>query len=447
MTADAEVKSLPWAPEAEQALLGSLLVDPDALLRIADSRLQPEDLFDLRHRLILTAIRDMAGRRLPADVVSVFEFLRDRQQDEHAGGLAYINALSTCVASSTNVSRYADVVIDKARRRAILAALDRAGSIANSPGEVGEVLDRVESLVAGLRQDRGRTTFRRAGELFTERAAHWEGLQAGTALPGVSTGLPVLDSVLSGGCHPGHVITIGARPSVGKTSLAAQIAGYVAMQGGPTLIISAEMPGAELIDRSAANLTGVPLERFKTGGFREGDWGLVSDATESMLHAPLYVEERAGVTMLDIRSSARRVVQAHGRIALIVVDYLQLLQTPGNFTTRHHAIESLSRGMKVLAKELGATVLLLAQLNRASTDDEPELHHLKESGAIEEDADAVLLLHALGPAPEGGLLVLVKVAKNRHGRRGRFGFAFDGSTQRWQGSAGDVRRQRGGSAT
>ncbi len=150
--------------------------------------------------------------------------------------------------------------------------------------------------------------------------------------------------------------------------------------------------------------------------------------------------------MLEIRAKARQVQQQCGGLALVVVDYLQLAASAGAFDKRHHQIEAISRGMKALAKELGTTVLLLSQLTRESERDEPELFHLKESGAIEEDADTVILLHALGQAPEGGMLVLAKVAKNRQGQRGRLALAFDGETQHWQSSAGDVSRARAGKA-
>ncbi len=155
---------------------------------------------------------------------------------------------------------------------------------------------------------------------------------------------------------------------------------------------------------------------------------------------PLFIDDQPALSLLDIRGKARQVQQQASGLALVVVDYLQLAASTGAFDKRHHQIESISRGMKALAKELGTTVLLLSQLTRESEKDEPELAHLKESGAIEEDADTVILLHALGPSHEGGLLVLAKVAKNRQGPRGRLALSFDGETQRWQASESNVSR-------
>ncbi len=445
MNAPLDAIVLPWAPEAEQALLGSLLCDPDALLRIADRRLQPSHLFDHRHRLILAAITALHAARQPVDVVTVFEHLRDRGQAEDAGGLPYLNDLAGSVPSASSVGRYADLVLDKAQRRAMVAASDQARELAARPGDTGEALDRIEALFAGLRSAGGASTIRSASDLLLQRTAHWTALQAGDVQPGIPTGIGPLDACLGGGIKPGRNVVLAARPGAGKTSLAWQIATRVAGQGHPVLFLSMEMQAGELIDRAAPNLAGVPLDRLTTGSFKDADWSRIVDATEEAASLPLYVDDQPALSLLDIRAKARQVQQQHKGLALLVVDYLQLAASASSSASRHHQIEAISRGMKALAKELGITVLLLSQLTRESEQDEPELRHLKESGAIEEDADAVLLLHAMGEAPEGGLLVLCKVAKNRHGRRGRFGLAFDGTTQRWQVSSGDVAR-RGGTA-
>lgn len=435
---------LPWAPEAEQSLLGALLIDPDALLRITDRRLRPEHLYDARHRHILAAINTLHAAREPIDIVTVADALRDRGADEAAGGLAYLNALAQAVPSTRNVARYADTVIDKALRRSIVDAAQQAIELARSPGETADVLDRIETLFAVLRQPQGTKSLRRIGDLITDRLGHWERLAAGAEAAGLSTGFRTLDDALGGGLKPGRNIVVAGRPGSGKSSLAWHLAATVAQQGRPALVFSMEMPSADVADRAVASLGGIGLARLVGGRLEQQDWATLAEVCDAAACMPLYVDEQPSLTLLDIRDRARRVWRECGDLAMIVVDYVQLAAASTGFSNRHHQIEAISRGMKVLAKELNTTVLTLSQLTRESERDEPELWHLKESGAIEEDADAVVLLHALGQAPEGGMLVLAKVAKNRQGKRGRFGLAFDGSTQRWQQSRGDVSRQQHG---
>jgi replicative DNA helicase len=239
------------------------------------------------------------------------------------------------------------------------------------------------------------------------------------------------------------VIVLAARPSVGKTSLATQILLHVAGQNQRGLMLSQEMTAGELTDRATAHLGAVRMDRLASGQLETEDWSRISEAAERARRLPVSIDDQPALSLLDIRSKARQ-AQRRGGLALIVVDYLQLCSSAGGTEKRHHQIEQISRGIKALAKELGVCVLLLSQLNRASEGDEPELHHLKESGAIEEDADAVILLHPMGSEADGGLLVLAKVAKNRGGRRGRIALSFDGRTQRWTKSVGDVSPRRVG---
>ena len=190
-----------------------------------------------------------------------------------------------------------------------------------------------------------------------------------------------------------------------------------------------------------ANLAGIGLEQIAHGRLVVEDWRQVVDVAERVGHFPMYIDDAPAQTMLDIRAKARQVKRLPAGLALVIVDYLQLCSSASGFDKRHHQIEQISRGMKTLAKELEVAVLVLSQLNRESEADEPELRHLKESGAIEEDADVVLLLHPLGKEPDGRSLILAKIPKNRQGRRGRLGLAFEGATQRWEVSQSDVRKR------
>lgn len=442
MNARVELSPLPWSPEAEQSVLGAVLIAPDALLVLAERRLQAAHFFDARNRDIWSAVEGMAAARQPVDVVTVFERLQSLGRAETCGGLAYLNGLAECVTSAANVARHADIVIGKATRRAIVEAAGRVHDMANEPGDEDAVLDRVLSLFGGIQRSRAASVPRALGDLVRARLDHWQSLEAGDVSPGTPTGLDSLDEALGGGLKPGRVVVLAARPSVGKTSLAQQIGIQVARQGRPVLMLSQEMPAGDLVDRAVSNLAGVALDRLGTGRLQGDDWARITEGVDAATRLPFFVDDEPGLTLMAIRAKARRVQQQHG-LALLVVDYLQLCVSSGAFDKRHHQIEQISRGLKTLAKELDCCVIVLSQLNRGGAEDEPELQHLKESGAIEEDADVVLMLHPMAREPDGGLLVLAKIPKNRQGRRGRLGLLFYGPTQNWQTSSADVSSRRG----
>jgi len=442
MNARLDPAALPWSSEAEQSVLGALMQDPAAALRIADRQLQAGHFFDQRHAVIWTAVADLVARHQPVDVVTVFERLQAQHRDEAAGGLPYLNALAQSVPSAAHIGRHADIVLEKALRRAIVDAAGQAQEIAQRPGDADEALDQVAALFVGLKRTRVRGSPRRLAELAAQRIEHWQALGDGSTEPGTPTGLEAIDAALGGGVKPGKVIVVAARPSVGKTSLACQIGMNIGAVCKAVLILSQEMPAGDLTDRAAANLGGIPLDRLTTGRFADGDAALLAEAADAMSRLPVYVDDQPALTLLDIRAKVRQ-VQQHEALVLVIVDYLQLCAPGGNAQHRHHQIEAISRGLKTLAKEAGLCVMVLSQLNRASEADEPELHHLKESGAIEEDADTVILLHPWGNEIGGSMTVLAKVPKNRQGRRGRLALSFDGRLQRWASSVADVSRRRG----
>ena len=438
MNARVDCSALPWSAEAEHAVLGGLMIDADAMLRIADRHLQAGHFFDGRHREIFAAITDLSARRHPADVVTVFEHLQGRGAAEGSADLGYLNAMAQSVPSASNIGRYTDIVLDKAMRRAIVAPADLAQELAHEPGEADALLDRVASLFAGIQRTRAAAAPKRLDELLGARIDHWQSLADGETAPGIPTGLDNLDEALAGGLKPGKVLVLAARPSVGKTSLAGQIGLNVAGLGHTVLMLSQEMQAGDLVDRTIANLGRIRLDGLVTGQMENDEWTRITEATEVAARLPFFIDDQPALTILDIRSKARQVKQRAG-LALVIVDYLQLCSSSGGFDKRHHQIEQISRGMKQLAKELGVCVLLLSQLVRAD-DREPELDHLKESGAIEEDADTVILLHPMGVEDDGAQLILAKVPKNRQGRRGRLALTLAGKTQRWEMSMSNVSR-------
>lgn len=440
-----DTPELPWSCEAEQSVLGGMLIDNSALLRMADAPLRTDHFFDANHRTIWSTMLEMSARQLPIDVVTLFDRLNSYGRAEECGGLSYLNALAQSVPSASNIRRYAEIVRERALQRDIIATADRAMTIARQPGgDAASKLDKVATLFSQIDRPTARSAPQRLADLMTARLEHWQALGEGETTSGIPTGLTNLDWALAGGLKPGKVIVLAARPSVGKTSFAQQIGLTVAAAGNTVLMLSQEMPAGELVDRVMANMGGVNLEHITTGKFVEADWTAISAAADDAGRLPFFVDDQPALTLLDIRAKARQVQQRNG-LALLIVDYLQLCASSSPFEKRHHQIEQISRGLKQLAKELDLCVLALSQLSRQATrrdDGEPELDDLKESGAIEEDADTVILLHPMSNQGDGSLLILAKLAKNRSGRRGRLALQFTGKTQRWVASKGDVSRRR-----
>lgn len=443
MSSRVDPSTLPWSPEAEQAILGAVLLSPDVVLDLADRRLQASHFFDLRHRAIWAAIEALTAARMPVDVVMLHERLSSAGNEELCGGMEYLSALLQGAPGTANVCRYADIVLEKAIRRAIVDAANRAQDIASEPGTAAEVLDRVQTLFGTIQMTRAGGGPRSLGELLPSRIEHWQALEAGDATPGISTGLDRLDEALGGGIKRSKVIVLAARPSVGKSSFAQQVGLQVASQGHSVLMLSQEMPAADLVDRAVANLARVPLDRLVNGHFRDDDWARIADGADTASRLPFYIDDQAGLTLNEVRAKARRMQQQHG-LTLLIVDYLQLCASTAAGDTRHHQIEVISRGLKTLSRELECCVMLLSQLNRSAAEGEPEAHHLKESGSIEEDADVVMLMHPLGRDEAGGTQVLLKLPKNRQGRRGRFGLLMQGPLQHWSCGSFDVSSKRGG---
>lgn len=432
---------IPASPEAEQSVLGGALLDPTAIVRIAHLNLAPGHFHHHQHSAIWAAILDLEGRRQPVDVITVFERMKDTGQAEACGGLSYLNDLAQSVASAANIARYAAIVIEKATLRAGLDAVDQARTILLEPdGSPADKLDRAAALFSPIQQAGHKPEARRLGELIADRIDHWQGLENGDVVAGITTGLSLLNQALGGGLKGGKFIVLAARPGVGKTSLATQVAEACAGSGTPVLILSQEMPAADLADRAVANLGRVDLGALVSGRFGDEDWKRIADAADSAAELPLYVDDAPSLNLLQIKSKARLMKRRHG-LGLLVVDYLQLCAGMSSRDNRNAQIEEISRGLKALAKELDITVLALAQLNRGSTQrDEPDLADLRDSGAIEQDADTVLFLHPKAELGEGAVLVAAILAKNRQGKRGRIALEFHGATQRWVESSADVSR-------
>lgn len=432
---------IPWSVEAEQSVLGAMLLDNAAWEQVADL-IDSRSFFEGRHRAIFDAMGGLIVANKTADVISVHDRLQAARKDEEVGGLAYLVALEQGVASARNARRHAEIVRDKALHRALIAATVEAAAIAREEAPAGRKADRIVTMFDELQRDQVVHKPRAASELIVARIDHYGDQAEGRVPIGARTGLNDLDAALNGGLQPGRVYVLAARPSIGKTSLALQIGAYRARSGDGVLVLSQEMPAEECVDRNVCNLGGVDYGRMQRGQMTEADWTGVCEATDLIAKLPLWIDDQPALTLADIRAKAMS-VRRNG-LKLLIIDYLQLCDgsNPGaRGVTRNTEIEEISRGIKTLAKQLRISVLLLSQLNRAvetRATPEPNLGDLRDSGAIEQDADCVLFLWPVRTFTESRILAIT-VAKNRQGQNGqRFALEFRGQYQRWHDSEADI---------
>ena len=419
--------------ESEQSVIGGLLLqDQEAIDRIG--ALRPAHFFTEAHRVIFSAILAMSAENQPIDVITVAERLDAAGQSERAGGLVYLGQLAQNTPSSKSIRRYADIVVGKAMERSLVAAADEIRCAAMGVGTTREKLSQAQAAVMAITESvepRSPQTIRdvltRSVGLLQKRG---EGGESGLA-----TGFSDLDSRLTGGMRPGNLIIVAGRPAMGKTAFAVDVAMRVAMERHPALILSMEMGDTELADRLIANAGRVALSAVLAGDM-EGDNGDRIMTAVSKLHdLPLIIDEQGGLTMFDVASKARSVKRKHG-LSLMVVDYLQLMSGDGD--TRNSQIEQITRGMKSLAKELQIPIVLLSQLSRKCeerTNRRPIPSDLRESGAIEQDADVILMVYrdeVYSPdSPDKGTAELI-VAKNRQGAIGTVRLAYIGDQTRFE---------------
>ena len=445
---DEPVGMLPWSIEAESSVISALLLNNESWDRVGDI-LTEADFYRTEHRAIFSAIAQLISASKPADVVTVFEHLERAGEAMKAGGLAYINELAQYVPSAANVRRYAEIVAERSMMRRLMAAADKAREIATETGLTAtERLDRCQNEFQQLATIRGKKEPRPVMDFAMVMLDRIQALADGEAQPGIRTGIPSLDRLLGGGLKPGKQVVLAARPSVGKSALAMEFAYAVADQGFGAGFLSQEMEAVELTERLSARMGLIELDGFSTGKLSDGEWSSLTDVVERLNGFPLHIDDQAGLTLGEIQSKARKLKREHD-IKLLVLDYLQLCSSADAKASRHHQVEPISRGLKVLAKQLGLTTVILSQLNREvekRVGGRPTLADLKESGAIEEDADVVILLSLDGQRSNGDFVVHAEVAKNRGGKKGFVKLAFSGRHQRFVETASDSHEFQGGNA-
>lgn len=421
----------PQNTEAEQCLLGCLMLDKDAIVKIVDS-IKPDDFYKGSHQDIYQAMADLFGKSEPIDILSVSARLKERNKLSDIGGSEYLTSLINTVPTATHVANYAKIVRQKKILRDLISASEEIGlSAFNESEDVDELLDKAEKTVFGIGQRSLTQSFLPIKDILADTFERLDELSkyAGK-LRGVPTGFADLDKIL-GGLQKSDLVILAARPSMGKTSLALDIARNVAvLENQPVGLFSLEMSKDQLADRLLAGLANINMWNLRNGRLTQDDYSRLQHAMGSLSDAPLYIDDAGSVNVLQMRAMARR-LQANKGLSLIVIDYLQLMEPMNRFASPVQQVTENSRALKLLAKELNVPVLVLSQLSRAVESRVPQiprLADLRESGAIEQDADVVLMIYREDKYNENSLqknIAKVLVEKHRNGPTGGIDLYFD----------------------
>jgi replicative DNA helicase len=428
----------PQNVEAEQSVLGGMLISKDAIADVIEV-LRPGDFYRPAHQVIYEAAVDLYGRGEPVDQITVAAELTRQGAMQRAGGAAYLIDLAGFVPTAASAGYYAKIVAEQAILRRLVEAGTRIAQLgyAGGGGDVDDIVDRAQQAIFDVTERRTSEDYIRLEDVMQPTLDEIEAIGSrGGALHGVPTGFKDLDA-LTNGLHPGQLVIVAARPAIGKSTLALDMARAAAIgHDQAAVLFSLEMSKHEITVRLLSAEARVPLQNMRTGRMTDDDWSRLARRMGEVAAAPLFIDDSANLTMAEIRAKARRLRQRH-HLRLVVVDYLQLMAAPRRVENRQQEVSEISRSMKLLAKELDVPVVVLSQLNRgpeARADRKPQLSDLRESGAIEQDADLVILLYRedahdkeSARAGEADLIV----AKHRNGPTSVVTVAFQGHYSRF----------------
>jgi replicative DNA helicase len=432
----AQLRIPPHSLEAESSVLGGLLLDNSAWDRVGDL-VTDSDFYRYEHRLVFAAVAALINSSRPADVITVFEHLQSLGKADEVGGLAYLNSLAQYVPSASNIRRYGEIVRERAILRKLVTASDEIATTAFSPKgrPVAQILDEAEQKIFHIGEEGSRMKqgFQSMNSLVVELLDRVEEMsQNPNDITGVPTGFHDFDRMTSG-MQPGDLIVLAARPSMGKTALAINIAENVAVQEGlPVAVFSMEMGASQLAVRIVGSIGRIDQGHLRTGKLSDDEWPRLTEAIEKLRNVSLHIDETPGLTPSELRANARRLSRQCGKLGLIVVDYLQLMSGSSSDGSDNRATElgEISRGLKMLAKELQCPVIALSQLNRSveqRTDKRPMMSDLRESGAIEQDADVIMFIYRDDyynkDSKEPGVAEVI-IGKQRNGPTGTIKLAF-----------------------
>ena len=444
-----EIKLPPHSVEAEQSVLGGLLLESSALDKIADL-INDSDFYRKEHRLIYQQIVRLSELAKPIDVITVAEALEIAGKLNEVGGLSYLGGLAQNVPSAANVRRYGEIVRERSiMRKLVEVGSDISSSAYNPTGrDAAQLLDEAEKKVFEIAEagSRGKQGFMSMPPLLTqvvERIETLYGRDNSSDVTGTATGFSDLDRMTSG-LQPGDLVIVAGRPSMGKTAFSINIAENVALDSKlPVAIFSMEMGGSQLVMRMLGSVGKLNQHDLRTGKLQDDDWGRLTHALGKLNDAPIFIDESAALSALELRARSRRLHRQHGGLGLIVVDYIQLMSSNAGKASENRATEisEISRSLKALAKELHVPVIALSQLNRSleqRPNKRPVMSDLRESGAIEQDADLILFIYRdevyNSDSPDKGKAEII-IGKQRNGPIGKVELAFRGEYTRFDNLA------------
>jgi replicative DNA helicase len=441
------LKVPPNSIQAEQSVLGGLMLDNQTWDSVAD-KIVETDFYRKDHRLIFRAIAQLAEKQIPFDVITLSEALEAIGELENAGGLAYLGMLARDTPSAANIVAYANIVRDRSvLRQLIHVGTNISDSAFNPEGrDTAELLENAERQVFEIaeQKQRGQGGFQSIKTLLATAVDKIETLfeQEGN-ITGASTGFADFDEMTSG-LQPSDLIIVAGRPSMGKTTIAMNMAENIAIKGDkPVAVFSMEMPGDSLAMRMMSSLGRIDQHKVRTGKLDDDEWPRLTSAINLLAETKLFIDDTPALTPTEVRSRARRLVREHGPLGLIVIDYLQLMQSPASGDNRVQQISDISRGLKALAKELDVPVIALSQLNRnleQRPNKRPVMSDLRESGGIEQDADLIVFVYrdeVYNPeSPDKGIAEII-IGKQRNGPIGTVRLTFLGQYTRFENFAGN----------
>jgi replicative DNA helicase len=420
----------PQSLEAEVSVLGGILLENEALNRVLEV-IQEGDFYRESHRKIFAAILQLYERNEPADLITLSEVLKKREEFEAVGGIEYLNSLVNSVPTAANITYYAKIVKEKSiLRKLINRATEIISQGYGGSGDVDEFLDRAERSIFEISEDRIRPSFYPIKDIIKSSFKTIEKLyEKRQLITGVPTGFAKLDELTSG-LQPAELIIVAGRPSMGKTAFALNIAQHAAIEAQvPAAVFSLEMAKEQLALRMLCSEAKVDAHRLRGGFLSESDWPKLTRAAGNLSEAPIFIDDTPGLTALEMRAKSRRLKKEHN-LGLVIVDYLQLMRGRPDSDTREQEISDISRSLKSLAKELNVPVIALSQLNRRVEergDRRPQLSDLRESGAIEQDADVIIFLYrdeVYSKSEDNKGKAEIIIGKQRNGPTDKFELAF-----------------------
>ncbi len=425
-------RDLPFNMEAEQAVLGSALIDGESVGEAAQV-LKPDDFYFSANKFIFSAVMDLFNENRPIDFVTISEQLKVNNKLDAAGGIDYLKKLSVSVPTTQNVKYYADIIREKSILRMLIRQAESISKMAyNEQDTLSQVIERSEQMIFDISSTHEQKDIVHISDILQ---SSYDQMAQNAANKGGITGIPTGFEELNkrtGGFHGGELIIIAGRPGMGKSAFAVNIAEYVSINLGKTVaIFNLEMPREQIVNRILCSQALVNNGRIRTGTMEPDDWEKICDVADTIAKAPIYIDDSSTITVSQIRAKCRRLKQMK-KLDLIVIDYLQLMQSGGRSDNRQQEIADISRSLKVLAKELDVPVIALSQLKRESESQKgkkPMLSDLRESGAIEQDADMVMFLfrnYYYSKNPEEKELAECIIAKNRSGSVDEFPLGFKG---------------------